>query len=430
LQAELKAERTRATESERRAAALENDLNAERARSAEAASQASPKSVRVAELEERAVADRPEAERPPEVAGLEKRAQDALQNDLEVERARVDEMAAERQALIAMQERSQADLDAERARVSALEASRRELEGELASLREREAEIGSRGAALATVLLAPNSLETGEAVGVDDRIMVLQAELATERARVVMLQEADAKPSKKRVKGLEAELAAERAKVEAYEAELTSLRDTGDTGQVTTSTIFAEEAPPPLPRNVIQSVSRPLSRPSSRPSSANRSRATPTAVVETNNAERTSSHSNMRSNSADGSGRRRPNNSSVSSVGSTTSDHPTVTLNADMIVTLQWIRSTLAAKHGDLTAAFHSMDGNRTKTISVSRLTTGMQDLGVSRLLSEAVFRKLCQMACCEKRGALSLQDWHRAFGEVPEKEGGAASSMTDLSPQ
>jgi hypothetical protein len=94
-------------------------------------------------------------------------------------------------------------------------------------------------------------------------------------------------------------------------------------------------------------------------------------------------------------------------------------LSVSMVSNLQWIRASLVKEHGDLTAAFNAMDQARSNSLTTSMLTTGLQFRGISQLLTETIFEKLCYLAGSEG-GVLSLRDWQAAFQRVPEPAGPA----------
>lgn len=79
---------------------------------------------------------------------------------------------------------------------------------------------------------------------------------------------------------------------------------------------------------------------------------------------------------------------------------------------LRWLKSELTNRFGNLTIAFERIDDNKTQILTVTKLARSLSDFGVSRRQSEALFRRLTQLAQCERLGVLSLQDWLNAFHE------------------
>jgi len=79
--------------------------------------------------------------------------------------------------------------------------------------------------------------------------------------------------------------------------------------------------------------------------------------------------------------------------------------------TVEKFRTYLEQRYGSIRAAFLQMDDNRTDIITVTKLVRNLDLLGINRHPAESLFRQLVSIAGCEKRGALNLQDWLRAFG-------------------
>jgi len=76
-----------------------------------------------------------------------------------------------------------------------------------------------------------------------------------------------------------------------------------------------------------------------------------------------------------------------------------------------WLKTELHKRYGSLAVAFESIDDNGTQILTVKKLSRALNDFGVSRRHSEVIFKKLTQLAHCEMRGALALEDWLKAFG-------------------
>jgi len=77
---------------------------------------------------------------------------------------------------------------------------------------------------------------------------------------------------------------------------------------------------------------------------------------------------------------------------------------------LQWLQTELNKRYGNLTLAFERIDDNKTQILTVTKLARALSEFGLSRRQAEGLFRRLTYLAHCEKRGALTLQDWLNAF--------------------
>jgi Mg-chelatase subunit ChlD len=77
---------------------------------------------------------------------------------------------------------------------------------------------------------------------------------------------------------------------------------------------------------------------------------------------------------------------------------------------LRRIKKLLEHQHGDLRTAFHKFDDSRTQRITKTKLSKGLDSLGIARPTAESIFKRLAVLSHCEMRGDLGLEDWLIAF--------------------
>lgn len=78
-----------------------------------------------------------------------------------------------------------------------------------------------------------------------------------------------------------------------------------------------------------------------------------------------------------------------------------------------WLKIYFCKQYGDLTVAFHQIADSMSHIITVTKLAKALSDHGVSRHVTEALFKKLVELAHCEMCGFLVLQDWLKAFSAI-----------------
>lgn len=100
--------------------------------------------------------------------------------------------------------------------------------------------------------------------------------------------------------------------------------------------------------------------------------------------------------------------------------------SADLTDCMEWVRARLEEREGSIHQAFHLIDNNKTGRITCAQTITALEMYaGLSKSTATHVFRRLTQLASCERRGCLTLQDWNSAFHQVKAIQDMAGLSST-----
>jgi len=99
--------------------------------------------------------------------------------------------------------------------------------------------------------------------------------------------------------------------------------------------------------------------------------------------------------------------------------------SADLTDCMEWVRARLEEREGSINQAFHLIDNNKTGRITCAQTITALEMYaGLSKSTATHVFRRLTQLASCERRGCLTLQDWNSAFHQVKAVQDMAALTL------
>jgi len=84
----------------------------------------------------------------------------------------------------------------------------------------------------------------------------------------------------------------------------------------------------------------------------------------------------------------------------------------DVGETLEWVRTRLEERHGDLMQAFYVFDSNKTGRLTCSEITACLQGMGLSNSVAGHVVRELTSLAQCHNRSYITMQEWLAAFAQ------------------